>query len=55
MVNSAFPTSLAVPGALKNAFDWASRPYGDSAWDGKPVAVMGASVGTFGTAPCGWS
>jgi chromate reductase len=35
---------------LKNAIDWASRPYGDNAWDGKPVAVMGASVGTLGTA-----
>jgi len=34
-----------VPGALKNAIDWASRPYGDSAWQGKPVAVMSASVG----------
>ena len=33
-----------------NAIDWASRPFGDSAWDGKPVAVMGASVGTLGTA-----
>ncbi len=30
--------------------DWASRPYGDSAWTGKPVAIMGASVGLFGTA-----
>ena len=28
---------------LKNAIDWASRPYGDSAWKGKPVAIMGAS------------
>jgi len=35
---------------LKNAIDWASRPYGDSAWTGKPVAVMGASVGMMGTA-----
>jgi chromate reductase len=35
---------------LKNAIDWASRRYGDSAWDGKPVAVMGASIGTIGTA-----
>jgi chromate reductase len=39
-----------VPGVLKNAIDWASRPYGDSAWDGKPVAVMGASPGALGTA-----
>jgi len=35
---------------LKNAIDWASRPYGDSAWQGKPVAVMGASVGMLGSA-----
>lgn len=42
--------NYSVPGVLKNAIDWASRPYGDSAWDGKPAAIMGASVGTFGTA-----
>jgi chromate reductase len=35
---------------LKNAIDWASRPYGDSAWNGKPAAIMGASVGAIGTA-----
>ena len=42
--------NYSVPGVLKNAIDWASRPYGDSAWAGKPVAIMGASVGTLGTA-----
>ncbi|HLX79479.1 MAG TPA: NAD(P)H-dependent oxidoreductase [Burkholderiales bacterium] len=42
--------NYSIPGVLKNAIDWASRPYGDSAWKGKPVAVMGASVGLFGTA-----
>jgi chromate reductase, NAD(P)H dehydrogenase (quinone) len=42
--------NYSVPGVLKNAIDWASRPYGDSAWDGKPAAIMGASVGLFGTA-----
>jgi chromate reductase len=42
--------NYSIPGVLKNAIDWASRPYGDSAWDGKPVAVMGASVGAVGTA-----
>ena len=42
--------NYSVPGVLKNAIDWASRPYGDSAWAKKPVAVMGASVGLFGTA-----
>jgi chromate reductase, NAD(P)H dehydrogenase (quinone) len=42
--------NYSIPGVLKNAIDWASRPYGDSAWNGKPVAIMGASIGTFGTA-----
>ena len=42
--------NYSVPGVLKNAIDWASRPYGDSAWNGKPVALMGATVGTLGTA-----
>lgn len=42
--------NYSVPGVLKNAIDWASRPYGDSAWNKKPVAIMGASVGAFGTA-----
>ena len=42
--------NYSVPGLLKNAIDWASRPYGDSAWNEKPVAIMGASLGAFGTA-----
>jgi len=42
--------NYSVPGVLKNAIDWASRPYGDSAWQGKPAAIMGASMGTIGTA-----
>jgi len=42
--------NYSVPGVLKNAIDWASRPYGDSAWEGKPVAIMGASPGNLGTA-----
>lgn len=42
--------NYSLPGALKNAIDWASRPYGDSAWQGKPAALMGASVGNLGTA-----
>src|SRR5215475_4674074 len=41
--------NYSIPGVLKNAIDWASRPYGDSAWEGKPVALMGASVGMTGT------
>ena len=36
------------PGALKNAIDWASRPFGEGALRGKPVAVIGASTGLFG-------
>ena len=42
--------NYSIPGVLKNAIDWASRPYGDSAWSGKPAAIMGASVGAIGTA-----
>lgn len=42
--------NYSIPGGLKNAIDWASRPYGDSAWMGKPAAIMGASVGRLGTA-----
>ena len=42
--------NYSVPGVLKNAIDWASRPYGDSAWNGKPAAIIGASVGAIGTA-----
>ena len=42
--------NYSMPGVLKNALDNASRPYGDNALDGKPVAIMGASVGMLGTA-----
>lgn len=42
--------NYSVPGVLKNAIDWASRPYGDSAWSGKPAAIMGASIGSIATA-----
>ena len=38
----------SIPGVLKNALDWASRPFPDSALKGKPVAVVGASTGLFG-------
>ncbi|MES2978734.1 MAG: NADPH-dependent FMN reductase [Pseudomonadota bacterium] len=40
----------SMPGVLKNAIDHASRPYGQSAWKGKPAGVIGASVGAIGTA-----
>lgn len=39
----------SIPGVLKNAIDHASRPYGQSAWAGKPAGVLGASVGAIGT------
>lgn len=40
----------SIPGVLKNAIDHASRPYGQSAWSGKPAGVIGVSVGAIGTA-----
>lgn len=42
--------NYSIPGVLKNAIDWASRPYGMSAWNGKPAAIMGASIGGIATA-----
>lgn len=39
----------SVPGVLKNAIDHASRPYGQSVWQGKPAGVIGASIGAPGT------
>jgi len=40
----------SIPGVLKNAIDHASRPYGKSAWVGKPAGVIGVSLGAIGTA-----
>lgn len=40
----------SIPGVLKNAIDHASRPYGESAWAGKPAGVIGVSIGAIGTA-----
>lgn len=40
--------NYSIPGVLKNAIDWASRPYGDSAWNDKPVAIMSAAGGMLG-------
>jgi chromate reductase len=40
----------SVPGALKNAIDWASRPWGQNSFDHLPAGVIGASVGSIGTA-----
>lgn len=39
----------SVPGVLKNAIDWGSRPYGANSWKGKPAAMMGATPGNVGT------
>ncbi len=41
--------NYSIPGVLKNALDWGSRPYGDNSWDNKPVAIMGASPAIQGT------
>jgi chromate reductase len=38
----------SIPGVLKNALDWASRPFPDNSLRGKPAAVIGASTGLFG-------
>lgn len=40
----------SIPGVLKNAIDWASRPYGQNSFAGKPVLIMGTTVGNLGTA-----
>jgi len=40
----------SIPGGLKNAIDWASRPYGSNSFARKPSAVIGASTGKIGTA-----
>src|SRR5262245_59368992 len=40
--------NYGLPGGLKNAIDWASRPYGDNVWDGKPVAIMSAALSMGG-------
>ena len=40
----------SIPGALKNAIDWASRPWGQNSFDHIPAAMIGASIGQIGTA-----
>jgi chromate reductase len=40
----------SIPGVLKNAIDWASRPYGKNSFNGKPAAAIGTSTGAVGTA-----
>jgi chromate reductase len=40
----------SLPGALKNAIDWASRPWGQNSFDHIPAAIIGASIGEIGTA-----
>jgi len=42
--------NYSIPGVLKNAIDWASRPHADNAFDAKPVAIMSASIGRLGGA-----
>ncbi|MEM0104836.1 MAG: NAD(P)H-dependent oxidoreductase [Candidatus Methanomethylicia archaeon] len=42
--------NYSIPGVLKNALDWAARPYGDNPFEGKPVAIMSASIGMLGGA-----
>jgi chromate reductase len=42
--------NYSVPGVLKNAIDWTSRPYADNVWEDKPVALMSASTGMLGGA-----
>ena len=40
----------SIPGVLKNTIDWASRPWGENSFDGKPLAITGATSGPIGTA-----
>ena len=40
----------SIPGALKNAIDWGSRPWGENVWANRPTAMIGASAGQIGTA-----
>lgn len=40
--------NYSIPGGLKNAIDTASRPYGNNSWEGKPAAIMSASIGMLG-------
>jgi chromate reductase len=42
--------NFSVPGVLKNAIDWASRPHADNSFEGKPVAIISASTGMLGGA-----
>lgn len=42
--------NYSVPGTLKNAIDWASRPYGENSFKGKTAAIMGGSIGNIATA-----
>lgn len=41
--------NYSIPGVLKNAIDWASRPFDENPFEGKPVAIAGASIGSMGT------
>ncbi len=50
ILNATPEYNFSVPGVLKNAIDCASRPYGDNAFDKKPVAIISAFVGMLGGA-----
>ncbi len=41
--------NYSIPGVIKNAIDWVSRPYNENPWTNKPIAIVGASIGGFGT------
>lgn len=40
----------SIPAVLKNAIDWGTRPYGKNVWKQKPIAMLGMSIGSIGTA-----
>ena len=48
VLNATPEYNASIPGVLKNALDWASRPFPDNALRDKPAAVIGASTGLFG-------
>ncbi len=49
LLRAAAELLWSIPGVLKNALDWSARPPGDNPFRGKPVAIMGATTGLWGT------